>query len=131
MLTPGERDQMRADQVAFMFDSVEIDRLGDPVWSDEEQATVPSVTPIYRVDGGPGPARVALPHGTPIVTESGQLVTPQTALVTIPYGPTPAPGDRVRILAPRPGLPEYVWVQALEVPGPEATACRMACGVQS
>lgn len=126
MLTPGERDLMRADQASMMFDHVDVQRPGEPVWDEKQQATVPGYTDVYS-----GPARVALPHGTPIVTASGELVTPQTALVTIPYGPTPEPGDRVRIIAPRPGLPEYVWVQALEVPGPEATACRMACGVQS
>ena len=36
-------------------------------------------------------------------------------------------GDRVRVISPRPGIPEYVWVQAIEAAA-IPTACRMACG---
>lgn len=124
MLTDSELDVMRADQVALMFDQVSIDRETS-VWSEEQQETITAWVPVYS-----GPARVARPHGTPIVTPSGELVTPQTALVTIPYGHTPRENDRVRLLVARPGLPEFVWVQALEAPGILATACRMACGSQ-
>lgn len=124
MLTPGELEQMRADQAALMFDSVEVDRESSE-WSEEQQQTITVWAQVYA-----GPARVALPHGSPIVTPSGELVTPSIALVTIPFGPVPAAGDRVRIVVARPGLPEYVWVQALEVPGILATACRMACGAK-
>lgn len=130
MLTPGELDQMRSDQQALMFDSVEVDRKTGTAWSEELQKTVDVYSPVYRGDdGGPGPARVALPHGTPIVTPSGELVTPRTALVTIPWGTTPREGDRVRVVGPRPGVPEYVWVQAIEASA-IPTACRMACGAQ-
>lgn len=128
MLTPGELDQMREDQRSLMFDSVEVDRKTGTTWSEELQKTVDVYSPIYRGDdGGPGPARVALPHGAPIVTASGELVTPRTALVTIPWGNTPQEGDRVRVVGPRPGVPEYVWVQAVEASA-IPTACRMACG---
>ena len=124
MLTPGELDQMRSDQQALMFDSVEVDRKTGTAWSEEMQKTVDVYSPVYA-----GAARVALPHGTPIVTTSGELVTPRTALVTIPWGNTPREGDRVRVIGPRPGVPEYVWVQAIEASA-IPTACRMACGAQ-
>jgi len=130
MLTPGELDDMRDVQRELMFDSVEVDRKTGTTWSEELQKTVDVYSPVYRADeGGPGPARVALPHGTPIVTTSGELVTPRTALVTIPWGNTPHEGDRVRVIGPRAGVPEYVWVQAVEAAG-VPTACRMACGAQ-
>ena len=130
MLTSGELDDMRGLQRDLMFDSVEVDRRTGTAWSEELQKTVDVYSPIYRGDdGGPGPARVALPHGTPIVTTSGELVTPRTALVTIPWGNTPQEGDRVRVIGPRAGVPEYVWVQAVEAAG-VPTACRMACGAQ-
>lgn len=130
MLTPGELDDMRDMQRELMFDSVEVDRKTGTTWSEELQKTVDVYSPIYRGDdGGPGPARVALPHGTPIVTTSGELVTPRTALVTIPWGNTPREGDRVRVVGPRAGVPEYVWVQAVEASA-IPTACRMACGAQ-
>ena len=125
MITDGELEQMRADQRALMFDTVTVERPGDPAWDEEAQATVTGYTEVYS-----GPGRVANPHGTPILSLSGELVTPSVALVTIPYGPSPEPGDRVRIIAPRPGLPEFVWVQAVETPGILATACRMACGAE-
>lgn len=124
MLTPGELDQMREDQRSLMFDSVEVDRKTGTAWSEELQKTVDVYSPVYA-----GAARVALPHGTPIVTPSGELVTPRTALVTIPWGNTPREGDRVRVLGPRAGVPEYVWVQAIEASA-IPTACRMACGAQ-
>ena len=124
MLTPGELDQMRSDQQALMFDSVEVDRKTGTAWSEELQKTVGVYSPVYA-----GAARVALPHGTPIVTTSGELVTPRTALVTIPWGNTPREGDRVRVIGPRAGVPEYVWVQAIEASA-IPTACRMACGAQ-
>lgn len=130
MLTPGELDDMRGLQRDLMFDSVEVDRKTGTAWSEELQKTVDVYSSIYRGDdGGPGPARVALPHGTPIVTPSGELVTPRTALVTIPWGNTPQEGDRVRVIGPRAGVPEYVWVQAIEASA-IPTACRMACGAQ-
>lgn len=122
MLTPGELDQMREDQQSLMLDSVEVDRKTGTAWSEEQQKTVDVYSPVYS-----GAARVALPHGAPIVTASGELVTPRTALVTIPWGNTPQEGDRVRVLGPRPGVPEYVWVQAVEASA-IPTACRMACG---
>lgn len=124
MLTPGELDLMRSDQQALMFDSVEVDRKTGTAWSEELQKTVDVYSPVYA-----GAARVALPHGTPIVTPSGELVTPRTALVTIPWGNTPQEGDRVRVIGPRAGVPEYVWVQAIEASA-IPTACRMACGAQ-
>lgn len=124
MLTPGELDQMREDQRSLMFDSVEVGRKTGTAWSEELQKTVDVYSPVYA-----GAARVALPHGTPIVTTSGELVTPRTALVTIPWGNTPQEGDRVHVVGPRPGVPEYVWVQAVEAAG-VPTACRMACGAQ-
>ena len=124
MLTPGELDDMREMQRELMFDSVEIDRKTGTAWSEELQKTVDVYSPVYA-----GAARVALPHGTPIVTTSGELVTPRTALVTIPWGNTPREGDRVRVIGPRAGVPEYVWVQAVEAAG-VPTACRMACGAQ-
>lgn len=130
MWTPGELDDMRDMQRELMFDSVEVDRKTGTRWDEDEQATVSTWEPVYRGDdGGPGPARVALPHGTPIVTSSGELVTPRTALVTIPWGNTPREGDRVRVVGPRAGVPEYVWVQAIEASA-IPTACRMACGAQ-
>lgn len=130
MLTPGELDDMRGMQRELMFDSVEVDRKTGTAWSEELQKTVDVYSPVYRGDdGGPGAARVALPHGTPIVTPSGELVTPRTALVTIPWGNTPREGDRVRVIGPRAGVPEYVWVQAVEASA-IPTACRMACGAQ-
>ncbi|GAP78506.1 hypothetical protein Y09_1334 [Brachybacterium sp. SW0106-09] len=107
-----------------MFDSVEVDRKTGTAWSEELQKTVDVYSPVYA-----GAARVALPHGTPIVTTSGELVTPRTALVTIPWGNTPREGDRVRVIGPRAGVPEYVWVQAIEASA-IPTACRMACGAQ-
>lgn len=126
MITDGELEEMRADQVALMEsigDTVVIDRKTDATeWSEELQKTVPVFEPVYA-----GAARVALPHGTPIVTASGELVVPRTALVTIPHGNVPAEGDRVKVVAPRPGIPEYVWVQAVEAAA-IPTACRMACG---
>lgn len=124
MLTPGELDQMREDQRSLLFDSVEVDRKTGTAWSEELQKTVDVYSPVYA-----GAARVALPHGTPIVTTSGELVTPRTALVTIPWGNTPREGDRVRVIGPRAGVPEYVWVQAIEASA-IPTACRMACGAQ-
>lgn len=105
-----------------MFDSVEVDRKTGTAWSEEQQKTVDVFEPVYS-----GAARVALPHGAPIVTASGELVTPRTAMVTVPHGVVPAEGDRVQVLSPRPGIPEYVWVQAVEAAG-IPTACRMACG---
>ena len=122
MLTPGELDEMRADQVSLMWELVEVERPAGTTWDEEQQKTVDVYAPVYA-----GAARVALPHGTPIVTASGELVTPRTALVTIPWGNTPQEGDRVRVIAPRPGIPEYVWVQAVEASA-IPTACRMACG---
>ena len=122
MLTPGELDQMREDQRSLMFDSVEVDRKTGTTWSEELQKTVDVYSPVYS-----GVARVALPHGAPIVTASGELVTPRTAMVTVPHGVVPAEGDRVQVLSPRPGIPEYVWVQAIEAAA-IPTACRMACG---
>lgn len=122
MITDGDLEEMRADQVALMFDAVVIDRKAGTHWDEEEQATVPTWEPVYS-----GAARVALPHGTPIVTASGELVVPRTAMVTVPHGTVPAEGDRVQVLSPRPGIPEYVWVQAVEAAA-IPTACRMACG---
>lgn len=124
MLTPGELDDMRDMQRELMFDAVEVDRQTGGVWDEDAQATVSTWEPVYA-----GAARVALPHGTPIVTSSGELVTPRTALVTIPWGNTPQEGDRVRVVGPRAGVPEYVWVQAIEASA-IPTACRMACGAQ-
>ncbi|HEX7349592.1 DUF6093 family protein [Brachybacterium sp.] len=122
MITAGELEEMRADQVALMFDAVVIDRKAGTHWDEEEQATVPTWDPVYS-----GAARVALPHGTPIVTASGELVVPRTAMVTVPHGTVPDVGDRVKVVGPRPGVPEYVWVQAVEAAA-IPTACRMACG---
>ena len=122
MITDGELEEMRADQVALMFDQVVIDRKTGTAWSEEQQKTVDVYAPVYS-----GAARVALPHGTPIVTASGELVVPRTALVTVPHGTVPAEGDRVQVISPRPGIPEYVWVQAVEAAA-IPTACRMACG---
>lgn len=123
MITAGELEEMRAAQVALMFDSVVIDRkTGATEWSEELQKTVPVYAPVYS-----GAARVAVPHGTPIVTASGELVVPRTAMVTVPHGTAPDVGDRVQVLSPRPGIPEYVWVQAIEAAA-IPTACRMACG---
>lgn len=122
MITDGDLEEMRAAQVALMFDAVVIDRKAGTHWDEEAQATVPVYAPVYS-----GAARVALPHGTPIVTASGELVVPRTAMVTVPHGVVPAEGDRVRVINPRPGIPEYVWVQAIEAAG-IPTACRMACG---
>ena len=124
MLTPGELDQMREDQQALMFDAVEVDRKSSETWDEELQQTVDSWVPVYS-----GPARVAVPHGAPIVTPSGELVTPRTAMVTIPWGNTPQEGDRVTIASPPAGVPGVVWVQAVEAAG-IPTACRMACGAQ-
>ena len=125
MITDGELEQMRADQRALMFDTVTVERPGDPVWDEDAQATVTGYTEVYS-----GPGRVASPHGTPVLTPSGALVTPSVVMVTVPYGPSPAPGDRVTVTDPRPGLPAIVWVQAVETPGILATACRMACGAE-
>lgn len=125
MLSPGEIGWMRDQQAALMVDTVTIDRLGEPVWDPVSEKTVPSVTEVYS-----GRGRVAVLHGDPIVTPSGELTTPQQVMVTVPYGAEPAPGDRVTI-TPRPGLPAEVWVQSVETPGIVATACRMTCGVQS
>lgn len=122
MITDGDLDEMRDMQRELMFDAVEVDRKTGTTWSEELQKTVDVYSPVYS-----GAARVALPHGAPIVTASGELVTPRTALVTIPWGNTPQEGDRVRVLGPRPGVPEYVWVQAVEASA-IPTACRMACG---
>ena len=122
MLTPGELDDMREMQRELMFDSVEVDRKTGTTWSEEQQESVDVYSPVYA-----GAARVALPHGTPIVTTSGELVTPRTALVTVPWGVSPREGDRVRVINPPAGVPEYVWVQAVEAAG-IPTACRMACG---
>lgn len=123
MITDGDLEEMRTDQVALMFDSVVIDRkTGATEWSEELQKSVPVFEPVYA-----GVARVALPHGTPIVTASGELVVPRTAMVTVPHGTVPDVGDRVKAVAPRPGVPEYVWVQAVEAAA-IPTACRMACG---
>lgn len=123
MITDGDLEEMRADQVALMFDAVVIDRKTGTAWSEELQKTVPVYETVYPQ----GPARVALPHGTPIVTASGELVVPRTAMVTVPHGVVPAEGDRVQVISPRPGVPEYVWVQAVEAAA-IPTACRMACG---
>ena len=124
MITDGELEEMRTDQVALMFDSVVIDRkTGATEFSEELQKTVPVYETVYPQ----GPARVAVPHGTPIVTASGELVVPRTAMVTVPHGVVPAEGDRVQVISPRPGIPEYVWVQAIEAAA-IPTACRMACG---
>ena len=122
MITDGDLDEMRDMQRELMFDAVEVDRKTGTTWDEEQQKTVDVYSPVYS-----GAARVALPHGAPIVTASGELVTPRTALVTIPWGNTPGEGDRVRVLGPRPGVPEYVWVQAVEAAA-IPTACRMACG---
>ena len=122
MLTPGELDQMREDQRSLMFDSVEVDRKTGTTWSEELQKTVDSWVSVYS-----GPARVAVPHGAPIVSPSGELVTPRTAMVTIPWGEDPREGDRVTIASPPAAVPEIVWVQAVEAAG-IPTACRMACG---
>lgn len=122
MLTPGELAQMREDQQALMFDSVEIDRKTSEVWDEDAQQYVDAWGAVYA-----GPARVAVPHGAPIVSPSGELVVPRTALVTIPFGSTPREGDRVTITSPPAGVPEVVWVQAVEAAG-IPTACRMACG---
>ena len=122
MITDGDLDEIRDMQRELMFDAVEVDRKTGTTWSEELQKTVDVYSPVYS-----GAARVALPHGAPIVTASGELVTPRTALVTIPWGNTPQEGDRVRVLGPRPGVREYVWVQAVEASA-IPTACRMACG---
>lgn len=123
MITVGDLEEMRADQVALMFDAVVIDRKTDKTeFSEELQKSVPVYAPVYS-----GAARVALPHGTPIVTASGELVVPRTAMVTVPHGTVPLEGDRVQVISPRPGVPEYVWVQAIEAAG-IPTACRIACG---
>ena len=122
MLTPGELAEMRDDQVALMLDTVQVDRVTGTAWDEEQQETVDTIESVYA-----GPARVAVPHGAPIVTTSGEVVTPRTALVTIPWGNTPAEGDRVTITAPPAGVPSVVWVQAVEAAG-IPTACRMACG---
>lgn len=124
MLRPDELAWMREQQEALMVDSVVIDRLGPPAWSEAEQATVPSVTTVYD-----GAGRVAVLHGAPTVTASGELVTPQQVMVTVPFGAVPAEGDRVTVTS-RPGLPAVVWVQSVETPGILATACRMTCGAQ-
>lgn len=122
MITAGDLEEMRTMQTELMHDSVEVDRKTGTAWSEELQKTVDVYTPVYS-----GAARVALPHGTPIVTASGELVVPRTAMVTVPHGTVPAEGDRVQVIAPRPGVPEYLWVQAIEAAG-VPTACRMACG---
>lgn len=123
MITAGDLEEMRADQVALMFDAVVIDRKTDKTeFSEELQKTVPVYASVYS-----GAARVALPHGTPIVTASGELVVPRTAMVTVPHGTVPVEGDRVQVISPRPGVPEFVWVQAIEAAA-IPTACRMACG---
>lgn len=121
MITDGDLAEMRADQVALMADWVMVDRKTS-VWDEELQKTVTVWEQVYN-----GPARVANPHGTPIVTASGELVVPRTSLVTIPWGNTPQEGDRVTVVTVRPGVPEYVWVQAIEAAA-IPTACRMACG---
>lgn len=125
MLTPGEIAVMRADQEALMVDAVVIDRPGPRAWDPAQRKTVQSTTSVYA-----GKARVAVPHGAPVVTASGVLATPTVAMVTVPCGARPAPGDRVKVTDPRPGVPEWMWVQAVEVPGIVATACRMACGAE-
>lgn len=125
MWTPGELAQMRADQEALMADQVVIDRPGPRVWDEAQRKTVQSPVAVYS-----GKARVALPPGAPIVTPSGELMAPTVAMVTVPYGTRPEPGDRVHVKAPRPGFPEWLWVQAVEAPGIAATACRMTCGAK-
>lgn len=122
MLTPGELDQMRADQVSLMSGHIVIARNMGEEWSEEDQQTVVTWGAVYA-----GAARVAVPHGAPIVTPSGELVTPRTAMVTIPHGFEIVEGDRVTITDPPAGVPGTVWVQAVEAAG-IPTACRMACG---
>lgn len=122
MITAGELSELRDMQTDLMFGTVSIDRITGTHWDEAQQQTVDTIESVYA-----GPARVALPHGAPIVTPSGELVTPRTALVTIPWGNTPREGDRVTVADPPPGVPGIVWVQAVEAAG-IPTACRMACG---
>lgn len=124
MLTPGELAEMRDDQVALMHDTVQVVRVTGTEWDEEQQKTVDTTEDVYS-----GPARVAVPHGAPVVSPSGELVTPRTAMVTIPWGNTPQEGDQVTIQDPPAGVPGVVWVQAVEAAG-IPTACRMACGAQ-
>lgn len=124
-LASGDLEAMRADQAALMAHTVTVER-GVESWDEDAQET----TTVFETVYPEGPARVAVIHGTPTVTSSGESTTPQQVFVTIPYGVAPAPGDRVTITDPPPGVPVHVWVQSVEVPG-VPTACRMSCGVLS
>ncbi|WP_347042023.1 DUF6093 family protein [Brachybacterium nesterenkovii] len=124
MLTTGELEQMRADQVALMPDTVTVERKTS-TWDESQRRTVTTWETVYPV----GPGRIAIQQAAVQVTASGEVTTIQPVMVTIPHGYTPAQGDRVTVTDPRPGVPERVWVESVETPGIHATACRMACGV--
>lgn len=123
MWTNNEIQAMRDAQLALMGDTVTVDRGAGEVWDEESQSSVASWETVYA-----GRGRVAVEHGSPTVSVSGESVTPQTVWVTVPHDVLLMPGDRVTV-SQRDNVPATVWVASVESSALPASACRASCTV--
>ncbi len=109
MLTDAELADARALQLATMVDACVITRPGEAVFDPATGKT--TITPVTVHNG---PCRVGPPQSAGPVVVAGELVTPTTVPVTIPWDTQPQPGDKVTITsrAHDPAIPATLWVQS-------------------
>lgn len=121
MLTEQELEQMRADQVALMADTVTVVRVNGSGWDEEAQQSVETWETIYT-----GPGRLAADPVPSVLGADGSIRQDQTFMLTVPHTVALEPGDRVTS-----ATGTVVWVNQVQRTPFPATAARAHCTTTS